>query len=391
MTTDIRKLEIGPGAHRADGWHRWDIQDGHDARRLDGIADGQLDAIKASHVLEHVSHRETVGVLREWSRALRKGGDLFVAVPDFDKCVSAYVNGDGAPVEAYVMGGHVDEHDRHGAIFNRRKLAEALAAAGFDVVGDWAGDANTCAALPVSLNIHARKAGRVRLPIDTMPDVHAVMSMPRLAWTENMSCCFEAFGRLGVPFVRAIGVFWGQCLQRLFANIVNDSRYKWIVAVDYDSIYDAHDIVALRDIAERNDLDVLAPLQIARDRNKVLTMIRGADGKPAAEIPADWLNREHWPVLSAHFGLTLISTDALRRMPLPWFLGHPGAKGDWGNDRVDDDIHFWHVAERAGLRMSITPRVSIGHLQLVATWPNPADLSPIHQYMPDFHREGRPE
>ena len=389
--SEIRKLEIGPGAHRADDWFVWDIKDGRDARRLDGIADGQLDAIKASHVLEHVSHRETMGVLNEWSRALRRGGDLYVAVPDFDRCVSSYVNGDDPMVEGYIMGSHSDEHDRHGAIFNRRKLTEALAAAGFDIVGDWAGDAGTCASLPVSLNLHARKAGRVRLPIETMPDIHAVMSLPRLAWTENMSCCFEAFGRLGIPFVRAIGVFWGQCLQRCFANVVADQRYKWILSVDYDSIFYAHDVVALRDIAERNGLDALAPMQVARDRNTVLTKIAGDDGKPLSVLPDGWMAREHWPCLSSHFGLTLIRTDALRRIPQPWFIGQPGAKGDWGNDRVDDDVYFWHQLTAHGLRMSITPRVRIGHLQTLATWPSSVDLSPIHQYMPDYHREGRPE
>ena len=84
------KLDIGCGARCAEGFSAWDIKDNNDARALVGIADGSLDAIRAIHVLEHIPYEETINVLREWARGLRVGGELFVAVPDFDKIVEAH-------------------------------------------------------------------------------------------------------------------------------------------------------------------------------------------------------------------------------------------------------------------------------------------------------------
>ena len=389
---EAKKLDIGCGAATLDGWHAWDIINGHDARKLDGIADGQLDAIKASHVLEHISHRETLAVLREWSRALRHGGELFVAVPDFDWIVSGYQTGNGAPIESFLMGGHNDQHDKHQAIFNRQKLTELLSMTGFDVVGDWAGDANQCSALPVSLNLHAVKrasAERARIPLRALPDVHAVMSLPRLAWTENIECCWKAFSQLGMPFVRTTGVFWTQCIQRVFQQVAAGGKHKWVLAVDFDTIFDAHDILALYNIAESNNLDVLCPLQIGRDRAELLAKVDDGTGKPLTHLPVERLADQHWPVLHGHFGLTLIRVDRLREMPLPWFIGYAGANGDWGTDRVDDDVYFWKRAAELKWKISTTPLVRVGHLQMVATWPD-SNLQCAHQFMPDFHKNGRP-
>lgn len=386
-----RKLDIGSGPNALDGWESWDIANGRDARRLDGVADGSLDAIKASHVLEHIGHRETIATLREWARALRVGGELYVAVPDFDRIVSSYVNGDGSPVESYLMGGQTDDHDAHKAIFNRQKLTDALAAAGFDVVGEWPGDEMRCSSLPVSLNLQAVKRGRgARIPVQPMPDVHAVMSMPRLAWTENMNACFTAFGPLAIPFVRSTGVFWGQCLQRLFSSIASNPRFKYVLAVDYDTIFDAHDVMALRQIADAHRLDVLCPLQIGRDRAEILAKIDDGNGQPVRELALERLNDDHWPCLHGHFGLTLIRTESLAKLPFPWFIGDPGAKSDWGLDRTDDDIYFWKKCAAAGWRISTTPKVRVGHLQMVATWPG-ANLECVHQFMPDYHTNGRPD
>ena len=40
--------------------------------------------ISSSHMLEHVSHRLVVGVIKEWRRALRKDGVLLLSVPDME-------------------------------------------------------------------------------------------------------------------------------------------------------------------------------------------------------------------------------------------------------------------------------------------------------------------
>lgn len=373
----------------ADGFEPWDIKQGRLAQRLDGIADGQLDCIRASHVLEHISHRETVAVLREWSRALRNGGTLLVAVPDFDKIVAAYASGT-QQVESVLMGGHLDQNDAHYAIFNRDKLTAALAVAGFDVTEEWAGSGD-CSSSWCSLNLVAVKRGRRRYPVTPMPDMVCMMSMPRLAWTDNMTCMVDACSRLRIPFVRATGVFWGQSLERMMTSVLQEAKHEWIVTCDYDSVFTPQDIVALRTIADEHGLDVLAPLQVGRDRNDILAKLDDGTGNPRKTLDRSELALDHLPCLHAHFGLTLIRVSALRKMPHPWFLGSPNPQnGCWDDGRTDDDIHFWKVARAAGLKLSIAPQVSIGHLQVLISWPTDS-LTTVHQYVRDYQNEGKPQ
>lgn len=386
--SNARKLDIGCGTVCRAGYESWDAKDGRDARDLSGVANGELDAIHASHVLEHVPFRETLPVLREWSRALRIGGICEIAVPDFDKIVNSYASGNGE-IEAVLMGGHIDDHDVHHAIFNRQKLVELASMAGLDYVEDFIGVSGTCSAHPVSMNLRFIKRGRIRFPIRPIPDVSAVMTLPRLAWTENINQTFKALGPLGIPFVRATGVFWSQCLQRLFSDVVADPKNAYVLAIDFDSIYDSHDVIALRNIIEETGLDALCALQIGRDRDSIIGTIDDGNGGPVRELPASRLAELHWPVLFGHFGLTLIRAESLRKLPKPWFLGQPTPDGEWGEGRVDDDVYFWRAARAAGWRVSTTPQVRIGHLQMVSTWPG-IDLSPIHQYLPDYHRNGPP-
>lgn len=384
-----RRLDIGCGKVCRAGYEPWDAKDGRDARRLDGIANGQLDSIHASHVLEHVSFRETVSVLQEWARALRIGGSCEIAVPDFDRIVASYAEGN-PQIETVLMGAHSDQHDQHHAIFNRQKLIELAAMAGMDYVEDFPGVPGTCSANPLSMNLRFIKRGRRRFPLRAMPDVHAVMTLPRLAWTENINCTFRALGPLGIPFVRATGVFWGQCLQRLMSDVIADPKIQYVLTLDFDSIYDAHDVVALRNVIDETGLDALCALQIGRDRDSIIGNLDDGSGGPTKEIPSSRLADLHWPVLFGHFGLTLIRAESLRKLEKPWFLGQPTPDGEWNDGRVDDDVYFWRKARAAGWRVSTTPQVRVGHLQMVATWPG-LDLSPIHQYLPDYHKEGPPQ
>src|SRR6185437_6608660 len=47
--------------------------------------DETVDEIRASHCLEHFPHGQVAAVLKDWVRALKKGGRLRIAVPDFKK------------------------------------------------------------------------------------------------------------------------------------------------------------------------------------------------------------------------------------------------------------------------------------------------------------------
>jgi hypothetical protein len=50
-------------------------------------------------------------------------------------------------------------------------------------------------------------------------------------------------------------------------------------------------------------------------------------------------------------------------VPKPWFITTADAQGEFGDGRVDDDIHFWRQWEKAGNSLCIDPKVRIGHLE----------------------------
>jgi hypothetical protein len=104
--------------------------------------------------------------------------------------------------------------------------------------------------------------------------------------------------------------------------------------------------------------------------------------------PGDNLETDGKPikVCSAHFGLTLIRVDALRKTPKPWFMSKPDDNGDWEDGRFDDDIWFWHNWRAAGNTLYVAPSVSIGHLEeTVAAFDK--DLNPIHMYVHQWREE----
>lgn len=127
------KLDIGAGNALEDGWMSWDIKDGRNAIDLSEIADGSVDEIRASHVLEHIPMAGTIVALREWNRVLRSGGRLFVSVPDFARIVGEMLGGRADPnLCRYIMGGQTDEHDFHYAIFTGSIISAYLRDAGFE-------------------------------------------------------------------------------------------------------------------------------------------------------------------------------------------------------------------------------------------------------------------
>jgi hypothetical protein len=126
-----------------------------------------------------------------------------------------------------------------------------------------------------------------------------------------------------------------------------------------------------------------------RDEKQLMFTPPGLGGKGPTEVtlPLEWWEKPAQPVDTAHFGLTLIRASAIRKMKKPWFLGVPGEDGDWGQDRQDPDIYFWHKFREAGNRLAVCPQVAIGHAELVITWPDQR-LKAMHQYPTHFWNSG---
>tara|TARA_R110000851_G_scaffold32200_2_gene86597 strand:- start:1904 stop:2449 length:546 start_codon:yes stop_codon:yes gene_type:complete len=92
------KLNIGCGWR--DFGSNWIHIDGGDYDHLDykditklEFEDDSVDLIYASHVLEYFDINEAKEVIREWKRVLKPGGELRVAVPDFEAMSTLYHNG----------------------------------------------------------------------------------------------------------------------------------------------------------------------------------------------------------------------------------------------------------------------------------------------------------
>jgi len=160
------KLNIGSGDRVImKGYVNVDAHWGDAAYPLE-YGDGTVDEVYASHILEHFPHGQVASVLRDWARALKPGGVLKIAVPDFKWIATTYLDiqagrcaGVGAPpVAAYLMGGQVDEHDFHKAIFDEPTLRHLLAEAGLTNIEPWVSEVNDCASMAVSLNLMGRKA-----------------------------------------------------------------------------------------------------------------------------------------------------------------------------------------------------------------------------------------
>ena len=87
------KLNLGAGNVEIPGFVNIDRSTGDEAYPLPGYPDNSVEEIRASHILEHFSHRDTVAVLKEWCRVLRPGGRIRIGVPDLDKIIAWYQNG----------------------------------------------------------------------------------------------------------------------------------------------------------------------------------------------------------------------------------------------------------------------------------------------------------
>jgi len=298
-------------------------------------------------------------VLAEWVRVLKPGGVLRVAVPDFETIARGYLAGVAMPVQGYLMGGHVDADDRHGAIFDREDLHDQLAAAGLVGITPWRSEIKDCAALPVSLNLQGTK------PPAVWPKISAVMSVPRLGFMDNLFCAQELVRR-GIPLRKFSGAFWGQCLTRGIEQVLEEDHPDYVLTIDYDTIFTGRDVEALLAAAVRHPtVHAIAPLQVSRSLAKPLMTVRGDDGEPVSRLDRSYLDPELAPATTAHFGLTLLQAAALRRLPRPWFHGQPDRDGRWGDDRTDDDVGFWRAWADDGLTLCVASHIAVGHAELM--------------------------
>jgi predicted SAM-dependent methyltransferase len=96
-STDL-KVHIGCGGHELEGWVNVDNYPAPLAINLDWglpLPDRSARYVFLAHLLEHLFHPQQSGLLlAEIRRVLAPGGIVRVVVPDIEKCMRAYVDGD---------------------------------------------------------------------------------------------------------------------------------------------------------------------------------------------------------------------------------------------------------------------------------------------------------
>jgi len=94
----MRMLNIGCGSHYHPAWTNIDIRSNsmevteHDVRRGLPLHDRSFDVVYHSHIIEHMTPRDALTLLRECARVLRPGGIIRIATPDLEALARVYLD-----------------------------------------------------------------------------------------------------------------------------------------------------------------------------------------------------------------------------------------------------------------------------------------------------------
>lgn len=375
------RLNLGAGSNPIDGWVNIDRKTGGEAYPLTDYADGSVDEIRASHILEHFRMEDQDKILREWVRVLKPGGVLKIAVPDVRLIAEKMIRGEPGPYLQWLYGGQTDENDYHKTGYERYGLELTLKSAGLVSIEPWKSDIDDCASIPISLNLQGVKPSKVNR---TMV---AVMSTPRLIHKHNYLSVINSIIKRGISFRDYGGAYWHQGVERLMRECWDD--YEWILCIDYDTQFNTDTLDRMSIIFESHpEADALAPLQAKREATGVLAHM---DVKTSDDLLMDCV-----PASAAHFGFTLFRTEALKKFASwckgrgePMMLEKASPDCDWGDDRIDADMNFWYRFRDAGLKLFVTPRVCVGHLEELGVWVG-EDFKPVYQPVSQFNDSGPP-
>ena len=91
----VKKLQIGAGTARHDGWLNTDIEPGDGLAFLDAsqpfpLPDGAFDYVASEHVIEHLSFTEGTTMLSESYRVLAPGGKVRIATPNLLRFIELF-------------------------------------------------------------------------------------------------------------------------------------------------------------------------------------------------------------------------------------------------------------------------------------------------------------
>lgn len=198
---------------------------------------------------------------------------------------------------------------------------------------------------------------------NTKVKIHAIASIPRLGFQDAFAAMTGMFSSLGIPWISYTGAFWNKCTQNALNDLIND--VDWILATDYDTVATAFQLqILMKTFAQNPHMDALAAMQPRRGNGAPLMTVKD---EKTGRFLMQVVGEAPIKCYTAHFGLTLIRTKALRDLQKPWFLHVPDDKGEFGPASVDPDIYFWKKWAEAGKTLYTDPNCRIGHLEVMVS------------------------
>jgi FkbM family methyltransferase len=221
--------------------------------------------------------------------------------------------------------------------------------------------------------------------------VAAMASVPRLGFQAHMGASERAFADPAIPVLRLSGcVFWEMTMQGGFNSLIKAGA-DYIITTDYDTIFTAEDVKELLRLAVRYpEADAIAAWQASRWKDHPplagIKTERGWDGAVSIE---EMKRYDLTEVDNTVYALTIIKTEAIKKMPKPWFVNIPNADGEWEHGKHDADSYFWWKFREAGNKLYMANNVRVGHLHEEVLWVD-SDFNLIKQGLTDYYSKGRP-
>lgn len=156
-THSVRKLQIGAGSSRPEGWLNTDIEPRDQLAYLDAteafpLETGSFHYVFSEHVIEHLTLEDGATMLAESFRVLAPGGRIRIATPDLLQLVALFQQ-DMSPAARRYLEGKLTWHDwprhptpacvilnlqlsefGHRFVYDAGTLTAALSRAGFESV-----------------------------------------------------------------------------------------------------------------------------------------------------------------------------------------------------------------------------------------------------------------
>ena len=132
---NIKNLHLGcgnriiPGFTNVDNAHYKHIHYKKDVKSLSFIESNSVEYIYASHVLEYFDFEESIIVLKEWKRVMKKKAKIRISVPNFDSLLAIYKKTKNIDKIIGPLFGKMKSNNKfiyHKCVFSEKKLFSIL-------------------------------------------------------------------------------------------------------------------------------------------------------------------------------------------------------------------------------------------------------------------------